>query len=138
MTSPWPFTILGIDLIGPLPIMQPAFKYGVVVVDYFTRWAEAKLLAMISSKKVQDFVWEVIICRYGISREIVSDNGTQLDNKEFIEFYNELDIKENFSLVDHPQTNGQVEVINMIIKYNLKMKLEEHKGVWVNELPKVL
>ena len=29
-------------------------------------------------------------------------------------------------------------VVNKIIKHNLKTKLEEHKGLWANELPKVL
>ena len=41
-------------------------------------------------------------------------------------------------MVDHPQTNSQVEAVNKIIKHNLKTKLEEHKGLWVDELPKVL
>ena len=31
-----------------------------------------------------------------------------------------------------------MEAINKIIKHNLKMKLKEHKGVWADELPKVL
>ena len=66
MTSPWPFALWGIDLIGPLPTAQPAFKYDVVAVDYFTKWAEAKPLTTISSKKVWDFVWEALICRYGM------------------------------------------------------------------------
>ena len=108
-----------------------------VVVDYFTKWAEAKPLATISSKKVQDFIWEAIICRYSIPQEIVFDKGMLFDSKEFKEFCSELDIKKNFSSVDHPQTNGQVEAVNKIIKYNLKTKLEEHKGLWVNEFPKV-
>ena len=94
-----------------------------VAVDYFKKWAEAKPLATISSKKVQDYVWEAIICQYGIPQEIVYDNITQFDSKEFREFCNELGIKKNLSSVDHPQTNGQVEAINKIIKYNLKMKL---------------
>ena len=75
MTSPWPFAIWGIDHISPLPTVQPAFKYIVVAVDYFTKWAEVKPLATISSKNVQNFVWEAIICRFGIPQEIVSDNG---------------------------------------------------------------
>ena len=138
MTLPWPFAVWGIDILGPLPTTQLAFKYTVVAVDYFTKWAETKPLATISSKKVQNFVWEEIICRFGIPQEIVSDNGTQFDNKEFREFCSELGIKKNFSSVDHHQTNGQVEAINKIIKYNLKMKLEEHKGLWVDELPQSL
>ena len=74
MTSPWPFAIWGIDLIGPMPTTRPAFKYVVVAIDYFTKWAKAKLLATISSKKVQNFVWEAIIYRFGIPHEIISDN----------------------------------------------------------------
>ena len=74
MTSPWPFPIWGIDLIDPMPIAHPTFKYAVVAVDYFTKWAEAKPLALISSKKVQEFIWESIICRFGIPHEIISDN----------------------------------------------------------------
>ena len=76
MTSPWPFVVWGIDLIGPMPTARPAFKYVVVAVDYFTKWVEAKPLAMISNKKVQEFIWEHIICRFGIPHEIASDNGT--------------------------------------------------------------
>ena len=109
MTSPWPFAVWGIDLIGPLPTARPAFKYAVVAVDYFTKWAEAKSLATISNKKVQNFVSKAIICRFGIPQEIVSDNGTQFDSKEFREFCNEFGIKKNFSSVDHPQTNGHGE-----------------------------
>ena len=69
------FRIWGIDLIGPIPTARLAFKYLVVVVNYFTKWVEAKPLAMISSKKVQEFVWESIIYRFGIPHEIISDNG---------------------------------------------------------------
>ena len=43
MTSPWPFPVWGIDLIGLMPTVCPTFKYAVVTVDYFTKWAEAKL-----------------------------------------------------------------------------------------------
>ena len=138
MTSPWPFVIWGIDLIGPLPTARPVFKYFVVAVDYFTKLAEAKPLATISSKKVQNFIWEAIICWFGIPHKIISDNGTQFNSKEFREFCSELGIKKNFSSVDHPQTNGQVEAVNKIINHNLKTKLEEHKGIWVDQLPKVL
>ena len=100
-----------------------------VAVDYFTKWAEAKPLATISSKKVQNFVWVAIICRFGIPHEIISNNGTQFDSKEFKEFCSELGIKKSFSSVDHPQTNGQVKAVNKIVKHNLKTKLEEHKGL---------
>ena len=138
MTLPCPFIIWGIDLIDPMPTARPAFKYAVVAVDYFTKWAETKPLAMISSKKVQEFIWESIISRFSFPYEIVSDNITQFDSNEFCDFCDDLGIKKSFSSVDHPQTNGRVEVVNKIIKFNLKTKLKECKGLWAEKLPKVL
>ena len=121
-----------------MPIARPTFKYVVVVVDYFTKWAEAKPLAVISNKKVQEFILESIICRFSIPHEIVSDNRMQFDSNEFRDFCDDLGIKKSFSSVDHPQMNGQVEAVNKIIKFNLKTKLEESKGLWAEELLKVL
>ena len=40
--------------------------------------------------------------------------------------------------MSHPQSNGQTEVVNKIIKHTLKVKLEESKGNWPEELPQVL
>ncbi|KAK3014243.1 hypothetical protein RJ639_009217 [Escallonia herrerae] len=40
--------------------------------------------------------------------------------------------------VAHPQSNGQTENMNRSILQGLKKKLNEAKGTWVDELPKVL
>ena len=37
-----------------------------------------------------------------------------------------------------PQDNGQVEAINKTIKHNLKTKLEDLIGKWVDKLPEML
>ncbi|XP_074336815.1 uncharacterized protein LOC141673988 [Apium graveolens] len=50
----------------------------------------------------------------------------------------DLKIKKEFVAVYHPQSNGQTEAVNKIIKHTLKTKLEECKGNWPEELPKVL
>ena len=86
MQSPWPFAVWGIDLIGSLPTGKGGVKYAVVAVDYFTKWAEAEPLATITTKKVLDFVIKNIVCRYGLPRKIVSDNGTQFDSDLFTNF----------------------------------------------------
>ena len=121
-----------------MPTARPTFNYIVVAIDYFTKWAEAKSLTAISNKKVQEFVWESIICRFRIPYEIVSDNGMQFNRNEFCTLCDNFGIKKSFSLVDHPQTNDQVEAVNKIIKFNMKTKLKESKRLWAEELPKVL
>ncbi|XP_052177535.1 uncharacterized protein LOC127791591 [Diospyros lotus] len=138
MNSSWPFAVWGMDLIGPLPTARGNCKHVIVVVDYFTKWAEAKELAEISSSKVQKFVWNNIICRFGVPQQIVTDNGTQFTSEQFIQFCESLGIQKSFTAVDHPQANGQVEAVNKIIKHALKMKLEDRKGAWADELQTVL
>ncbi|GER25510.1 gag-pol polyprotein [Striga asiatica] len=49
-----------------------------------------------------------------------------------------LGIKHYFSSPYHPQSNGQVEAINKIIKNGLKTRLDAAKGTWPEELPNVL
>jgi hypothetical protein len=51
----WPLQRWGLDLLGPLPPAQGNLKYVVVVVEYFSKWIEAKPLATITSLTVQKF-----------------------------------------------------------------------------------
>src|SRR5574338_961316 len=116
MVSPWPFAIWGIDIIGSLPISRGGAKYAIVAVDYFTKWAEAEPLATITSKKVINFAVRNIICRFGLPRTIITDNGTQFESREFKEFCLKYGIEKKFAVVAHPKPNGQVEAVNKIIK----------------------
>ena len=75
ITSPWAFQQWGLDILGPLPIGKGQCKFIIVAVDYFTKWAEAEPLATITEQKILNFVWRAIICRFGIPRALVSDNG---------------------------------------------------------------
>lgn len=138
MVSPWPFTIRGIDLIGELPMAQGWAKYAIVVVDYFTKWVEAKSLATITSAKVISFMVKNIIYRYKVPMKIISNNETRFESVEFIEFCSLYDIQKCFSAIAHPQANNQVEVVNKVIKSIIKKRLQRDKGSWVDGLPLAL
>ena len=138
VTSPWPFQQWGLDILGPLPIDKGQCKFIIVAVDYFTKWAEAEPLATITEQKIRNFVWRTIICRFGVPRALVSDNGKQFDNAKFRDFCAELGIKNYYSSPAHQQSNGQTEVTIRTLKAALKTKLEDLKGSWVEYLPEVL
>ena len=93
---------------------------------------------MITEQKVCNFVWRSIICRFGIPKALVSDNGKHFDNPKFRDLCAEFSIKNYYSSPTHPQSNGQAEVAIRTLKAALKTKLENLKGKWVEYLPEVL
>ena len=138
MTAFWPFAQWGLDIMGPFPTTLRQLKFLVVGIDHFTKWVEAESLATIMEKSICTFVWRNIICRYGIPRVLVSDNGKQFNNSAFRDFCSELGIKNHYSYPAHPQANGQVEVTNRTLLKIIKTRLEEAKGIWPDELPSIL
>uniref|UniRef100_A0A2N9I2W9 Uncharacterized protein n=1 Tax=Fagus sylvatica TaxID=28930 RepID=A0A2N9I2W9_FAGSY len=138
MTAPWPFAQWGLDIMGPLPIGRRQLRFLVVAIDYFTKWVEAEPLATITERNIQNFVWKTVICRFGIPRVLVSDNGKQFDNPRFRQFSQELGIHNHYSSPGHPQANGQVEVTNRSLLKLIKTRLEGAKGLWPEELPSIL
>jgi len=74
ITSPWPFSTWGIDILGPLPPGKKQVKFLVVAIDYFMKWVEAEPLEVITEAKIQHFVWKNLFCRFEIPWVIICDN----------------------------------------------------------------
>ena len=113
-------------------------KFLVIGINYFTKWVEAEPLAKITQQNVKNFVWKSVVCRFGVPRVLMSDNGRQFDNTPFRDFCEQLRINNHYSSPSHPQANGQVEVANQSLLKIIKTRLEGAKGVWPDELPGVL
>ena len=60
---------------GLLPQGKRQVRFLLIAINYFTKLVEVEALATITEAKVQNFVWKNIICRFGIPRTIISDNG---------------------------------------------------------------
>ena len=121
-----------------MPQGKGQVKFLLVTIDYFTKWAEVEALATITEAKIQNFMWKNIICKFGIPRKIISDNGRQFNSQSFRDFYSGLGIKNQFLSSGHRQVNGQTEVTNRTLLKIIKAKLDDVKGAWSEELPSVL
>ena len=86
ISSPWPFSQWGIDIVGPLPTAPAQKKLLFVATDYFSKWIEADTFSSIKDKDVTRFIWKNIACRFGILRLIVSDNGPQFNIRIYRDF----------------------------------------------------
>nr|GFA20500.1 reverse transcriptase domain-containing protein [Tanacetum cinerariifolium] len=107
--TPWPFYKWGIDIACTFPEGPGKVKFLIVAMDYFTKWIEAKAVATISGSQVKKFVWDNIVCRFGLSEEIVTDNS-----------------------------NGLVERENRSLGEGIKARLGEGNKNWLEELPHIL
>ena len=80
LTSPWPFSVWGIDIIGKIsPKSSSGHEFILVAIDYFTKWVEATSYAKLNAAKVATFIISHIICRYGVSHEFILDRGVRYD-----------------------------------------------------------
>ena len=138
LSSPWPFTQWGLDIVRPFPKAMENKKYLLVGTDYSTKWVEAEPLANIRDVDAKRFVWKNIVTRFGVPHVLISDNGLQFDNKMFRRYCSELGITNRYFTPAYPQGNGQAEAVNKVIVNGLKKMLDDAKGKWVEELSHVL
>nr|GFB07915.1 reverse transcriptase domain-containing protein [Tanacetum cinerariifolium]GFB07924.1 reverse transcriptase domain-containing protein [Tanacetum cinerariifolium] len=136
--APWSFYQWGMDNLSPLPQATGKLKFVIVAIDYFTKWIEAKPLAKITGKDVKKFVWDNIVCQFGLRRVIVTNNETQFVYDPFKGWCEPLNIKQMNMAVAHPQANGLVERANKSIMEGIKVRLGRERDGWVDELPNVL
>ena len=78
----WPFTVWGLDLVGPFK-KAGGFTHLLVTIDKFTKWIEARPISMIKSEQAVLFFLD-IIHRFGVLNSIITDNGTQFTSRKFI------------------------------------------------------
>ena len=80
MTSPWPFSFWGIDVIGRIaPKASNGHEYILMAIDYFTKWVEATSDSVLKAKHVAWFLENNIICQFGVPQEIISGNGSHFE-----------------------------------------------------------
>ncbi|XP_068320645.1 uncharacterized protein [Pyrus communis] len=92
-----------------------------LAVDYVSKWVEAIATRTNDHKVVLNFLKDVIFCRFGTPRAIISDGGSHFCNKPFESLMKKYNINHKVATPYHPQTSGQVEISNREIK-NILMK----------------
>ena len=86
MSAPWPFSMWGIDMIDPITLKASnGHRFILVAIDYFTKWVEAESYTNVTKGVVVRFLKRDIIARYGAPESIITDNGTNLNNKAMTE-----------------------------------------------------
>ena len=133
-----PFDRIAMDLIGPLNTSTKGNNYILTVIDYCTKYAEAIPIPDKSCQTVTEAVFENIFCRYGMAKELLSDNGGEFTGRYFNDICKILKVKHVTTTAYHPQTDGLVERFNRTL-----MEMDSHfvndlQNDWDRHLSKIL
>jgi transposase InsO family protein len=68
------------------------------------------------------FIFNQIVARFGIPKEIVTDHDSHFQNKIMTELMSNLGFRQEHSSPYYPQANGQVEAMNNSLKTILQRR----------------
>ena len=128
LTSPWPFSVWGIDIIGKISSKSSrGHEFILVAIDYFTKWVKVASYARLTSSKVASFIKSHIIYPYGVLHELISNRGVHFRAEVNI-LLQRYGIQHHRSSASRPQTNGAIEAANKNIKKILRRMIETSRN----------
>nr|GEZ01834.1 reverse transcriptase domain-containing protein [Tanacetum cinerariifolium] len=83
-------------------------------------------------------VWGIDFMGFGTPRAIISDRGTHFCNDQFAKVMLKYGVTHRLAIAYHPQTSGQVEVSNRVLKRILKRTVGENRASWSDKLDDAL
>lgn len=131
----FPFDVISIDLIGPLPDSK-GYDSILIIVDYYMKM---KILipttTHVTAKGVAIIFLTNIFNRFGAPQKVISDHGPQFVSNFMKEFYDMLKITGAPSTAYHPQTDGQTEWANQEVEQYLWLFTNFQQNDWSDWLP---
>ncbi|KAL5966748.1 Transposon Ty3-G Gag-Pol polyprotein [Taenia solium] len=83
MPTGFPGERVGNDIMGPLPLTKRGNRYILVMVDYFTKVAEAKAMKSQDAEPVASAFFNRWICQHGVLESVHSDQGPNFESRPF-------------------------------------------------------
>ena len=134
--STQPFEVICIDFLH-LDKCKGGFEYLLVVVDNFSRFAQAYPTKTKKAKAAADRIFNEFILNYGFPTRIHHDRGAEFNNKMWDALHKLTGIRKSNTTPYHPMGNGQCERLNRTILNMLKTLSQEEKANWKDHVKKL-
>lgn len=125
-----PWELVHMDLIGPLMPTDRGNHFILVVIDSFSKYMELCALPSKGAVEVANAWCRFIMCKLGVPKRVVSDQGKEFYNKIMESVAKEWQIDRNRTSAYHPSSNGKVERVNRDIMIKLRIIVEELHRDW--------
>ncbi|CAL9728991.1 Gag-Pol polyprotein [Monosporozyma unispora] len=131
------FEAINIDFVSG---MAPDGIYDqiIVITCRLTKWVIVKPLSKkASTLEIAQLLIDEVVFQYGVPRFIVSDRDPKFTNAIWEYFAKRLQIQTNMSTAYNPQSDGQVERVNLTLIEMLRT-VTKNEGGWVKYLSGVV
>ena len=131
-----PMEFICMDLVGPIsPETSKGNRYILTVIDMLTGYTIAVPIMNKRSETVCKAYRDSVYCIFGGSSRILTDNGTEFKSKEMRQICDELEIKQVFSPVYTPQSNGRLEGWHRFLKACIAKHIRGADVEWDDLIP---
>lgn len=134
-TATEPFQKIYMDVVGPInPVSVNGNVYIFTCSCSLTKFAIGVPMQDTTALSTARALVHHVLLKYGISEEIVSDNGTNFISETLKEVNKLFKIKRTFSTPYRPQSNGQVERMHRNLGNFLRAYIQKEQNRWCEYL----
>ena len=125
-----PWQLVGVDFMGIFKTSRHGNKYIILAIDHFTKYVEGAATPTFDAPTTALFLFNNIICRYGMIEKLLSDQGVNFESNLLKQLCLLIGTDKLHTSTYHAAGNGITERVNKVIKPDIAKYVNDDHDDW--------